>query len=134
MAEHDVALVPTLAVVQALSDSAASAGLPESISARIGKMMQGQIDGLLAARNAGVRVGLGSDLIGTDQTGRGMELVLREKVETPMDALVSATRLNDDLLGIADEVGPIEVRTEERSVGNECVRTCRSRVTRSQYN
>ncbi len=47
MAEHDVALVPTLAVVQALSDSAASAGLPESISARIGQMMQGQIDGLL---------------------------------------------------------------------------------------
>ncbi|MFD9683512.1 amidohydrolase family protein [Rhodococcus sp. NPDC059969] len=109
MAEQDVALVPTLAVVQALSDSAASAGLPESISARIGKMMQGQIDGLLAARNAGVRVGLGSDLIGTDQTGRGMELVLRAKVETPMDALVSATRINADILGIADEVGTIEV-------------------------
>ena len=109
MAEHDVALVPTLAVVQALSDSAASAGLPESISARIGQMMQGQIDGLLAARNAGVRVGLGSDLIGTDQTGRGMELVLRAKVETPMDALVSATRINADILGIADEVGTIEV-------------------------
>ncbi|WP_328599149.1 amidohydrolase family protein, partial [Rhodococcus sp. (in: high G+C Gram-positive bacteria)] len=46
---------------------------------------------------------------GTDQTGRGMELVRRAKVETPMDALVSATRINADILGIADEVGTIEV-------------------------
>ncbi|MGC0363154.1 imidazolonepropionase-like amidohydrolase [Rhodococcus sp. 27YEA15] len=109
MAANGVALVPTLAVVQALSDNAAAAGLPDSVSGRIGAMMQGQIDGLLAARAAGVRVGLGSDLIGADQSGRGMELVLRARVETPMAALVSATRINADILGIGDEVGTIEV-------------------------
>ncbi|MFQ6331842.1 metal-dependent hydrolase family protein [Nocardia sp. CWNU-33] len=109
MAEHNVAHVPTLAVVHALAENAESSGLPASISDRIDVVMQGQIDGLLASRAAGVRVGLGSDLVGANQAGRGHELVLRANIETPMAALVSATRINADILGIADQVGTIEV-------------------------
>ena len=57
----------------------------------------------------GVRVGLGADLIGPEQTRRGRELLLRAELESPMDALVSATRVNADSLGIAHETGTIEV-------------------------
>ena len=53
-------------------------------------------------------MGSGSDLIGPDQSNRGYELVLRSKVETPMDALVSATRINAEILGISEDVGTIE--------------------------
>ncbi|MGH3275074.1 MAG: amidohydrolase family protein [Streptosporangiaceae bacterium] len=109
MAEHGVALVPTLAVVHALASDAQQAGLPASIADRIGVAMQGQVDGLLAARAAGVRVGSGSDLIGFHQSGRGHELTLRAGIETPLLALRSATQINADILGIAADVGTIEV-------------------------
>ncbi|MFC9250426.1 metal-dependent hydrolase family protein [Amycolatopsis thailandensis] len=109
MAENDVALVPTLAVVHALLDDATKAGLAEGIAERVGVALKGQVDGLLAARAAGVRVGLGSDLIGFDQRLRGHELTLRSKIEDPLLVLESATRINAGILRVADEVGTIEV-------------------------
>lgn len=109
MAEHGVALVPTLAVAHALAEDVTAAGLDASIRARVGNAIQGQVDGLLAARAAGVRVGLGSDLIGPSQAGRGQELVLRSDIESPMLALESATRINADIIGLGDQVGTIEV-------------------------
>jgi imidazolonepropionase-like amidohydrolase len=72
-------------------------------------MRQGQLDGLAATRAAGVMVGLGSDLIGPDQTGRSEELLIRAGLETPMDALVAATRTNSRILRIDDTVGTLEV-------------------------
>ncbi|HEX9890296.1 MAG TPA: amidohydrolase family protein [Nitriliruptorales bacterium] len=61
------------------------------------------------AQEAGVRVGLGSDLIGPDQTFRGLELVLRSGIDGPMSALISATRINAEILGLADQIGTVEV-------------------------
>ena len=63
---------------------------------------------MLAARAAGVRVGLGSDLLGPDQRDRGRELVHRARLETPMRALESATRINADIIGLGDDLGTIE--------------------------
>lgn len=109
MAEHGVAHVPTLAVVEALAADARTAGLPAEITDRLGSAMQGQIDGLLASRAAGVRVGSGSDLIGFHQSGRGRELTLRAKVETPLLALQSATQANAHILGVGADLGTIEL-------------------------
>ncbi|MCS7477103.1 amidohydrolase family protein [Umezawaea endophytica] len=109
MAEHDVAHVPTLAVVRALVEDATRSGLPATIADRAVSVEQGQIDAIHASRRAGVRLGLGSDLIGPHQDRRGDELVRRAEIESPMAALVSATRTNADLLGIADEVGTVEL-------------------------
>lgn len=109
MAAHGVAHVPTLAVVEQLLDTATATGLPASVADRAKQVQQGQQDALLASRAAGVRVGLGSDLIGPDQTGRAQELLLRSRIETPMLALQSATRINADILGIGHEVGTLEV-------------------------
>ncbi|MBB4687611.1 metal-dependent hydrolase family protein [Amycolatopsis jiangsuensis] len=108
LAEHDVAHVPTLAVVYALLEDATESGLPASIADRVGVAMQGQIDAIHASRAAGVRIGSGSDLIGPRQGNRGRELLLRSEIEDPMAALVSATRVNADILGIGAEVGTIE--------------------------
>ena len=109
MAEHGVAHVPTLAVAHELAANAREAGLPASIADRVGKVIQGQADGLLASRAAGVTVGSGSDLIGFNQSRRGHELSLRSEIETPLLALQSATQINAEILGIADHVGTIEV-------------------------
>lgn len=109
MAAHGVAHVPTLTVVEQLIGNAAATGLPAAIAERAKLVQQGQRDALLACRAAGVRVGLGSDLIGPDQTARADELLLRADLETPMLALRSATSINAEILGIGDDVGTIEV-------------------------
>jgi imidazolonepropionase-like amidohydrolase len=109
MAANGVAHVPTLLTIHELIADPSSAGVPAEMADRVGIALHGQEQGLLASRRAGVRVGLGTDLIGPDQSRRGRELVLRAALESPMDALVAATRVNADILGIADETGTIQV-------------------------
>ncbi|APC33621.1 hypothetical protein A9R04_02365 [Nocardiopsis dassonvillei] len=64
---------------------------------------------LEASRAAGPQIGLGSDLIGPNQRRRGEELRLRAELESPMRALVSATGVNADILGLGGTVGTIRV-------------------------
>lgn len=109
MAERQVTLVPTLAAVEALITNIDGLGLPHEFAERAKRVREGMVDGLLAAKGAGVRVALGSDVIGPDQSRRGMELTLRAAVESPMEALVAATRVNADLLGLGSEIGTLEV-------------------------
>lgn len=109
MAKHGVAHVPTFAVVEQLLRSVDTVGLAPGIRDRALLVRQGQIDGFRASRAAGVAVGLGSDLIGPDQTGRSEELLIRAELETPMDALVAATKTNAEILRIADQTGTLEV-------------------------
>lgn len=108
MAGHHVALVPTLTAVEAVLTNAV-AGLPPDIAARATLVRDAMVSGLLAAKDAGVRVGSGSDLVGADQTHRGQELVLRASIETPMEALLSATRTNADIIGLGNKIGTLEV-------------------------
>jgi imidazolonepropionase-like amidohydrolase len=108
LAEHGVAHVPTLAVVEQLLRDVEAVGLPPHVRDRALLVRQGMADGLRASRAAGVLVGLGSDLIGPDQTGRAEELLLRSRLETPMDALVAATRDNARVLRLADKIGTVE--------------------------
>ncbi|MEU9188592.1 amidohydrolase family protein [Streptomyces sp. NPDC048484] len=62
---------------------------------------------LTVAKHAGVRIGPGSDLIGPAQDRRGKELSLRAALETPVEALVAATRTNAEILGLSGQVGVI---------------------------
>ncbi|WP_433696794.1 amidohydrolase family protein [Nocardiopsis sp. CA-288880] len=108
MREHDVALVPTFAVVEQLMD-AESMGLDPATRDRVAGVRQRMATALEISRAAGLRIGLGSDLIGPDQRRRGQELRLRAELESPMRALVSATSVNADILGLGGTVGMIRV-------------------------
>ncbi|WP_308190345.1 amidohydrolase family protein [Amycolatopsis sp. GM8] len=107
MATHGVALVPTFAVVEQLLHDTAGAGLGESTRDRVLGVRERMTEALAVAKKAGVRIGLGSDLIGPAQDRRGEELKLRAELETPMEALVAATKTNAEVLGLAGEVGVI---------------------------
>ncbi|MDX3059151.1 amidohydrolase family protein [Streptomyces sp. NE06-03E] len=67
MAARDVALVPTFAVVEQLLHDTAGAGLTESTRDRVEGVREQMTKALAAAKHAGVRIGLGSDLIGPAQ-------------------------------------------------------------------
>ncbi|WAE71012.1 amidohydrolase family protein [Streptomonospora nanhaiensis] len=108
MREHDVALVPTFAVVEQLMD-AESMGLDPATRDRVAGVRQRMATALETSRAAGLRIGLGSDLIGPNQQRRGQELRLRAELESPMRALVSATSVNADILGLGGTVGMVRV-------------------------
>ncbi|MEF9915348.1 amidohydrolase family protein [Streptomyces sp. NBC_01693] len=107
MAARDVALVPTFAVVEQLLHDTAGAGLTASTRDRVEGVREQMTKALAAAKHAGVRIGLGSDLIGPAQGRRGKELSLRAALETPMEAIVAATRTNAEILGLSGQVGVI---------------------------
>ncbi|MGA6161336.1 amidohydrolase family protein [Amycolatopsis magusensis] len=107
MAAREVALVPTFAVVEQLLHDTAGAGLGESTRDRVLGVRERMTEALAVAKAAGVRIGLGSDLIGPAQDRRGEELTLRAKLETPMEALVAATKTNAEILGLSERVGVI---------------------------
>jgi imidazolonepropionase-like amidohydrolase len=108
LAEHDVALVPTLTIMEELVADPASMGLAPGYATRLSHFRDSAKEAVLASRAAGVRVGLGSDLLGPDQSRRGQELVHRARPESPMRALESATRINADLIGLGEDLGTIE--------------------------
>lgn len=108
MREHDVAFVPTFAVVEALIDTE-SMDLDPSTAVKLRGVRQRMATALAISRAAGLRIGLGSDLIGPDQQRRGEELRIRAELETPMQALVSATSVNADIVGLGGTVGLIQV-------------------------
>lgn len=109
MAEHDVALVPTLLVLRLLADRGLmTSGMPPSTAARAAEVADRQPEAVRIARAAGLLIGLGSDLVGPQQSGRGRELILRAEVEDPMTALLSATRDNARILRIDHETGTVE--------------------------
>ena len=109
MAARGVALVPTLTVIEEIAQDATHLGVDASHSARAQVVWKGAKEAVLAAVDAGVLVGSGSDLIGPDQLARGRELVLRAELQDPMAALVAATRDNARVLRISDDVGTLEV-------------------------
>ncbi len=108
MAEHGVSHVPTFAVVRKIQENVTAMGLPPVIAERSRGTYEAMADAVLASREAGLRVGSGSDLIGPDQRDRGLELILKSEIIGPMEALISATRTNAEIIGMGDSLGTLE--------------------------
>jgi imidazolonepropionase-like amidohydrolase len=60
------------------------------------------------ARERGVAVGSGSDLIGPEQSRRGREIVLKAELIGAEQAILSATRTNAALFRLQDRIGTVE--------------------------
>lgn len=109
MSQHGVAHVPTFAVVEQLTHRSDDAGLSPAVRAKLGDVQNQMAGAMKISRAHGLKIGLGSDLIGPDQGRRGDELRIRAELEDALTALTSATVTNAEILGIADEVGALEV-------------------------
>jgi imidazolonepropionase-like amidohydrolase len=108
MAAAGAAMVPTLAIAHLMRTEHAAWGLPDLVLPRIEQVADRMVDAIKLARDAGVILGSGSDLLGPDQSRRGLELALRSAVDGPMEAIVSATATNARILRRADQLGTVE--------------------------
>lgn len=112
MAREGVFLVPTLVTYEVLSRQGAELGLSAYSLEKLRKVMATGEEAVRLAAEAGVRIGSGSDLLGPMMTRKAEELVIKARILGPMQAIVSATRVNAELFGLGDRIGSVAVGKE----------------------
>jgi len=98
--------VPTLYTSDVIDTSAS---VPESEKERERQIKDAQYVGFRRALAAGLPIGVGSDAAVIPHGQNAHELSVRVRLgEKPMAALVSATRVNAEILGWSDRIGTVE--------------------------
>ncbi|MDD0814604.1 amidohydrolase family protein [Curvibacter sp. HBC28] len=105
MAELGAFMVPTLVTYEALALEGASFGLPPESMAKVDGVRSAGKRGLEILARAGVRIGLGSDLLGESQRMQSDELKLRADVLGNGAALQQATVIGAEILGQSGQLG-----------------------------
>ncbi|HEY0943287.1 MAG TPA: amidohydrolase family protein [Steroidobacter sp.] len=110
LAESSAYAVPTVAVLHALATDGHAFGLPPRSVAKAQQILGFALEGLEHMRNAGVRVGFGSDFLGPQQDRQLEELTLRREVFTAFEILRAATSVNAEILGATGKLGCVAPR------------------------
>ena len=100
--------VPTLTTYFLISAYGEAENIPPKMLAKINKAKQRGLESLQVARAAGLKICSGSDVLGSMQPFKSMELGLKAQVLGNHEAILSATRTNADLFGMARDIGTIE--------------------------
>ena len=107
MSEKGAFFVPTLTIYDLMIREGPEELDPYTLE-KLEMVGQKGIEALELAYRAGVKIGSGSDIIGPLQHLKGRELAIKGEVMTPMEAIISATRTNAELLCIKDRLGTLE--------------------------
>ncbi|MFI6284933.1 amidohydrolase family protein [Streptomyces sp. NPDC051018] len=108
MAALGVHLVPTLAVMHIHARDFEDMSLHDEVRARFSGVEEKMARAIKVATDAGVLVGSGTDYVGPKQDNRGLEIALRAEIVGPMKAIMAATSVNAEIIGLADQVGTLE--------------------------
>ena len=106
MAAEGAYLVPTLATYEGMRRHGDDLGLGDATRRKLQSVLEAGFASIEFARDAGVSVGFGCDLLGPLHHLQPLELALRAEVESAHDVIVAATRTNATLLG-RDDLGVI---------------------------
>lgn len=111
MVKRDVPLIPTISALYHIESKGTAAGIPAFAVEKTSRLKPSHLESVRMAREAGVRVAMGTDA-GTPFNEHGENLgELQRLVEvgySPMVALESGTRIASQVLGQEDELGTIE--------------------------
>ncbi len=108
MAQRGTYLVPTFVAYEKLHEEGRQHGFAPDKLDKLDRVLGEGLDSLKRAKDAGVAIGSGSDLLGPLARHKTRELAIKAKVLGNHDTLIATTRTNAELLGIAAEVGTIE--------------------------
>ena len=101
-------IVPTMVTYEAIYREGKRYGIGDHQIQKIDLARQQSVQGLTYAYRAGCKIGSGSDLLGDMMSQRAVELELKAHVMTPMEVLLSATRVNAELFRMQDKIGSVE--------------------------
>lgn len=108
MAKHEVFLVPTFCIMDSISRFGQSEGISDDSLSKLNAIKDQAKLSVKFAKEAGVKIGLGSDVWGSALSRQANELLLRAELESASDVIRSATQVNADLLQKKDELGYIK--------------------------
>jgi imidazolonepropionase-like amidohydrolase len=104
----DAFLVPTMITYEMIYREGKRYGIGDHQIQKIDLARQQSVQGLTHAYRAGCKIGSGSDLLGDMMSQRAVELELKAQVMTPMETLLSATKVNAELFRMSDRIGTVE--------------------------
>ena len=108
VAEAGAFVVPTMAIIFALHDRGEASGLSPASRAKLAQVADQALEGLAVMRDADVKMGFGTDLVGDTYMLQGTEFTHRAKVLQPIDILRSVCSINADLLRETGRLGRIQ--------------------------
>ena len=108
MREAGAYFVPTLTTYFLISAYGEAEKIPQKMIDKINKAKAHGLESLAVARAAGLKICSGSDVLSSMQPFKSMELGLKAQVLGNHAAILSATRTNAELFGMADQIGTIE--------------------------
>jgi imidazolonepropionase-like amidohydrolase len=91
-------VVPTMAVIFALAELGQKLQFPPQSQEKVKVVSRQALGGLESMRNAGVKVGFGTDLLGDVYVQQCREFTIRKEVFSPLEILRQATSTNAALL------------------------------------
>src|SRR5207247_1192505 len=101
-------LVPRMFTDEAIYREGKRYGIGAHQIQKINLAREQSVQGLTYAYRAGCKIGSGSDLLGDMMAQRAVEFELKAQVMTPMEVLLSATRVNAELFRRSDRIGTVE--------------------------
>ncbi|HUF90949.1 MAG TPA: amidohydrolase family protein [Candidatus Limnocylindria bacterium] len=101
-------LVPTMITYEMIYREGKRYGIGDHQIAKINMAREQSVQGLTHAYKAGCKIGSGSDLLGDMMVQRAAEFELKAQVMTPMEVLLSATKVNAELFRMSDKIGTVE--------------------------
>jgi len=107
MKEKGAYLIPTVITYDALARRGAGYGFPATSIEKLGSVRVQALEAIKIARRHGVKVGFGTDLLGPLWEEQSNEFHLRAGVEKPMEIIISATRINAEVLNQSGTLGEI---------------------------
>jgi imidazolonepropionase-like amidohydrolase len=105
MVDAGAYLVPTVVIMEIL---ARASSVPEFSRQKLDRVRAGLAASVAIARETGVSIGSGSDLLGPRQRRRASEIAELAKHLGPMGAIVAATKTNAALFRMEDRIGTVE--------------------------
>ncbi|MBI1776080.1 MAG: amidohydrolase family protein [Proteobacteria bacterium] len=109
MAERGAIMVPTLVCYRETQRRGTELGLTSIVMGKLARVNQAGLQMLEICKRAGVKMGLGTDLMGELHVAQSDEFAIRAQVLSAAEIIASATRVNAELLNCSDELGVIEV-------------------------
>jgi len=110
-AEHvagaEAFVVPTLVTYDALHRFGRELGFSETNMAKLAEVREAGLGSLEILQRAGVKIGLGTDLLGPMHRHQSREFVIRAEAMAPFDIIRSATLVNAELLNRRGELGVV---------------------------
>ncbi len=107
VAERGSFAVPTISTIIALAEEGERFGFPPVSVAKVKRVAESALKSLEILKRAGVKMGLGTDLLGVLHTRQSTEFTLRAKVLPAIDVLRSACVVNAEILNQSGRLGSI---------------------------